>query len=121
MAARQPRLDRHQFEQALGVGEGQGSLACFSPWGRRESGMTEQLNSNKKRQRRDKRYLNSKLTSKQLPLLPDQAEILTLLISKTHTHSKAHDSWIEESKVPWDSADAAIQEQIKPCKYIKVL
>ena len=37
MAARQPRLDRHQFEQALGVGEGQGSLACFSPWGHKES------------------------------------------------------------------------------------
>ena len=29
------RLDRHKFEQALGVGDGQGSLACCSPWGRR--------------------------------------------------------------------------------------
>ena len=27
------RLDRHEFEQALGVGAGQGSLVCFSPWG----------------------------------------------------------------------------------------
>ena len=26
-------LDGHEFEQALGVGDGQGSLACFSPWG----------------------------------------------------------------------------------------
>ena len=25
-------LDRHEFEQALGVGEGQGSLVCYSPW-----------------------------------------------------------------------------------------
>ena len=25
-------LDRHEFEQALGVGEGQGSLMCYSPW-----------------------------------------------------------------------------------------
>ena len=33
-----------EFEQALGVGDGQGSLACCSPWGHRESGMTEQLN-----------------------------------------------------------------------------
>ena len=38
------RLNGHEFEQALGVGEGQGSLACCSPWGRRESDMTEQLN-----------------------------------------------------------------------------
>ena len=37
-------LDGHGFEQALGVGDGQGSLACSSPWGRKESDMTEQLN-----------------------------------------------------------------------------
>ena len=36
-------LDRHDFEQALGVGDGQGSLECCSPWGRKESDMTEQL------------------------------------------------------------------------------
>ena len=35
----------HTFEQALGVGDGQGSLACFSPWGRKESDVTEQLNN----------------------------------------------------------------------------
>ena len=29
------RLDGHEFEQALGVVDGQGSLACCSPWGRR--------------------------------------------------------------------------------------
>ena len=32
------------FEQAPGVGDGQGSLACCSPWGCKESDMTEQLN-----------------------------------------------------------------------------
>ena len=31
------RLIEHEFEQALGDGEGQGSLACCSPWGRKES------------------------------------------------------------------------------------
>ena len=36
-------LDGHEFEQAPGVGDGQGSLMCCSPWGCRESGMTEQL------------------------------------------------------------------------------
>ena len=37
-------LDRHEFEQAPGVGDGQGSLACCSPWGRKESDTTERLN-----------------------------------------------------------------------------
>ena len=37
-------LDGHEFEQALGVGEGQGSLVCCSPWGHKESHMTERLN-----------------------------------------------------------------------------
>ena len=39
------RLNGHEFEQALGVGEGQGSLAWCSSWGRKEMDMTELLNS----------------------------------------------------------------------------
>ena len=35
------RLDGHEFEQALGVGEGQRNLACCSPWGHKESDATE--------------------------------------------------------------------------------
>ena len=38
------RLDGHEFEQALVVADGQGSLACCSPWGRKESDTTERLN-----------------------------------------------------------------------------
>ena len=38
------RLDGHEFGKALGVGDGQGSLACCSPWGCKESDMTERLN-----------------------------------------------------------------------------
>ena len=37
-------LDGHEFEQALGVGDGQGSMACCSPWGGKESDMTDRLN-----------------------------------------------------------------------------
>ena len=33
----------HEFEQAPSVDDGQGSLVCCSPWGRKESDMTEQL------------------------------------------------------------------------------
>ena len=46
------QVDGYEFEQALGIddeqgdGEGQGNLACCSPWGREELGMTQQLNNN---------------------------------------------------------------------------
>ena len=38
------RLDGHGFGWILGVGDGQGGLACCGSWGRKESDMTEQLN-----------------------------------------------------------------------------
>ena len=38
------QLDGHESEQALGVGDGQEGLVCCSPWGRKESDTTEQLN-----------------------------------------------------------------------------
>ena len=38
------QLNGHEFEQAPGVGDGQGSLACCSPWGCKELDMTEWLN-----------------------------------------------------------------------------
>ena len=37
-------LEGHEFEQAPGVGDGQGNLVCCSPWGHKDSDMTEQLN-----------------------------------------------------------------------------
>ena len=40
------QLNGHEFEQTLGDGEGQGSLAFCSPWGRKESEMTKRLNNN---------------------------------------------------------------------------
>jgi len=39
------QLDGHEFEQAPGDGEGQGSLACCSPWVHKELDMTEQMNN----------------------------------------------------------------------------
>ena len=39
------RLDGHKFEQALGDGEGHGSLVCCSPWGRKELDTTEWMNN----------------------------------------------------------------------------
>ena len=42
------QLSRHKFEQALGAGDGQGSLACCSPWGRKKLDIIERLNKNNK-------------------------------------------------------------------------
>ena len=44
MAGWHHRLDGHEFEWTLGIGDGQGGLACCSPWGRKELDTTERLN-----------------------------------------------------------------------------
>ena len=38
------QLNGHEYEQAQGVGDGQGNMACCSSWGRKESDTTERLN-----------------------------------------------------------------------------
>ena len=45
MFGRHLRLNGHEFEQALGDGEEQGSLKFCSPWGCKDSDMTEELNN----------------------------------------------------------------------------
>ena len=40
------QLNGHEFGYALGVGDGQGGLLCCSPWGHKESDMTERLHFN---------------------------------------------------------------------------
>ena len=44
MAGWHRQLNGHEFEQAPGVVDGQGGLACCDSWGRKESDTTEQLN-----------------------------------------------------------------------------
>ena len=46
MVRQDHRLDGHEFKQAPGADDAQGNLACCSPWGHKESDMTEQLNNN---------------------------------------------------------------------------
>ena len=57
------QLDGHEFEQAPGVGDGQGSLPCCTPWGHKELDMTELLNWTElrgvgERSKRERRYVN---------------------------------------------------------------
>ena len=44
MVQRHHRLNEHEFEKVSGVGDGQGSLVCCSPWGCKELDTTERLN-----------------------------------------------------------------------------
>ena len=44
MAGWHQRLNGHEFEQTLGVCDGEGGLACCDSWGRKESDTTERLN-----------------------------------------------------------------------------
>jgi len=44
MAGWHHRIDGHEFEQASEVGDGQGILACYSPWCHKELDTAEQLN-----------------------------------------------------------------------------
>jgi len=39
------QLKGHESEQTTGGSDGQGSLVCCNPWGRKESDMTQQLNN----------------------------------------------------------------------------
>ena len=71
------RLDGHDFEQALGVGDGQGGLACCSPWGRKESNVTERVNDNTAHQAESRRSNQQRRTQQRnclpLSLLQQQA------------------------------------------------
>ena len=44
MVGWQHQLHEHEFEQALGVGDGQGGLACCNSWDHKELDMIERLN-----------------------------------------------------------------------------
>ena len=56
------QLNGHEFGQTPGVGDGQGGLACCSPWGCKESDMTEQLNlRNKEKKKQIRHWLNGVL------------------------------------------------------------
>ena len=56
MAGWHDQLSGHEFEQAPGVGDGQGSLACYSPWVDKELDKTERLNKTKKGKLSGHRY-----------------------------------------------------------------
>ena len=82
------RLNGCEFEQALGVGEGQGSLVRCSPWGCKESDMTERLNWSEQVEL-DENWFSTKacdiLTTKEIHYLEELAQIPSLYSKSAHT------------------------------------
>ena len=60
MVGRHHWLNGHEFEKALAVGDRQGSLVCCSPWGRKQSGMTE-MNLLKLRKQKETQRLREQI------------------------------------------------------------
>ena len=69
------RLNGREFEWAPGVGDGQGSLVCCSPWGHKESDRTEWMNDNKLESRQQRRICTKSGDSK---------SAMSLFISTAH-------------------------------------
>ena len=79
------RLHGHEFEQALGVGDGQGGLACCGPWGRKESDTIEQLNNRKILKKKKKK-------KKDKPSVQSWSSAENLHASFRYSHTKMHNT-----------------------------
>ena len=82
------QLNGHEFEQAPGDGEEQGSLACCSPWGRKEQDTTEQLK-------------NNKVQASQLDQLDlDSLKKINTLAPLSNSQSQCGASWLLPAPLP---------------------
>ena len=69
-----PIWSGHEFEQVPGVDDGQGSLACCSPWGRKKSDMTEQLSTQHSARCSEPKSSSVQLLSHACPTLCDSMD-----------------------------------------------
>ena len=82
------RLNGHEFEQVLGIGDGQASLVCCSPWGRKKSDTTEWLNWTELKESESSLAPGSFLSnpaSKHLPLYQVQNNLFSVHLSLSHS------------------------------------
>ena len=83
------RLSRHGFEQTPGDGKGQESLMCCSPWGCKETDMTQQMNNNKVYYIISKKfYLNitDVVSNNFITLTQEKMEVLLILMYSCETN-----------------------------------
>ena len=71
------QLNGHEFEHAMGDGEGKRSLERFSPRGHKDSGMTEQLNNNNSHYSRTRNVRNQRR---------NKTDIICILYDSLHRH-----------------------------------
>ena len=84
------QLNGHGFEQASGVGDRQGNLACCNPWGREGLDMTEQLN-----------WTELKMDIKQVLIKSDCFNYNQLLILFCGSLIQKHNQYEPQTKVVW--------------------
>ena len=117
------QLDGHEFEQAQEVGDGQGGLACCSPWGCKESDTTDQLKLFQ--------FLDSVLKSRDITL-PTKVHIVKALVfpivmygceswtikKNKHQRIDAFELWCWRRllRVPWTArrSNPSILKEINP-------
>ena len=86
-------INGDESEQAPGVGEGQGSLACCSPWGRKELDMTGQLNN---RTAEPKDWTFSELGASVM-----KNAVSTVHWHKSHIRTRRSTAGYREGKAAW--------------------
>ena len=84
------QLNGHEFEQTLGDSEGQGSLACCSPWGCKELDTTERLTTTTRQKDRGWDTASSNYSSHPPEGWADPLGLSLELFSSLSTHSKSY-------------------------------
>ena len=90
------RLHGHKFEQGPGVGDGQGSLACCTPWGHRESDTTERLNWTEEVPKWDVKWSNTVGKMALIDVLEAGLPQTSSLLKKQYLWSK-----MKQSAIKW--------------------
>ena len=95
------QLNGREFEQGPRVGDGQGSLACCSPWGRKESDRTEQLNRTELKWLLAKNQTYSNEQGNQVSDEKVNKSMASLTFELRHDREKADTSSGGDSLPPW--------------------
>ena len=125
------RLSGHEFEETLGVCDGQGGLVCCSPCGHKESDTTEQLKWTEHYKTKPQRTSQVELVVKNTPARAGGARILGLILGQedpleeemtTHSSILAWEfPWTEELGMLWHHKESDTMEHIHKCSFIYLL
>ena len=108
MVGRHHWFNGHEFEQAPGDCEGQGSLACCSPWGHKELDMTEWLNNKNEKKKwinffKRKGILNNEMNTDRTWALLRKNGLLPDTVVPLMALRKSRDTWKNRQIRPWSA------------------